>query len=110
VTRITGFLEGPEGSLNGLLYIKPGGAFIGAPSSALTFEVENGIVDINLPPCPAAMPYLVDWKRIGDFSRLQFIERWRVPSVNCCERLTHRRLGPRLARGSWRHYFLKIAA
>lgn len=80
MTRIVGFLEGANGPLNGRLYVKAGGAFIGAPAKDLSFKVSDGVVDIELPPCPPGMPYFVDWKDAGDISRLQYIERWRVPS------------------------------
>jgi len=81
MTRIIGFLEGANGPLNGRLYVKAGGAFIGAPAKDLSFKVEEGIVDVELPPCPPGMPYFVDWKDTGDISRLQYVERWRVPSA-----------------------------
>lgn len=80
MTRIVGFLEGANGPLNGRLYVKAGGAFIGAPKD-LSFRVDDGVVDIELPPCPPGMPYFVDWKDTGDISRLQYVERWRVPAM-----------------------------
>jgi DNA repair exonuclease SbcCD ATPase subunit len=81
MTRIVGFLEGANGPLNGRLYVKPGGAFIGAPEKDLSFKVVDGEVDIELPPCPPGMPYYVDWKNTGDISRLRYVERWRVPAA-----------------------------
>lgn len=81
MTRIVGFLEGASGPLNGRLYVKAGGAFIGAPAKDLSFKVEDGIVDVELPPCPPGMPYFVDWKDTGDISRLKYVERWRVPAA-----------------------------
>lgn len=81
MTRIVGFLEGANGPLNGRLYVKAGGAFIGAPAKDLAFKVNDGVVDIELPPCPPGLPYFVDWKDTGDISRLQYIERWRVPAL-----------------------------
>lgn len=81
MTRIVGFLEGANGPLNGRLYVKAGGAFIGAPAKDLSFKVSDGIVDIELPSCPPGLPYFVDWKDTGDISRLQYVERWRVPAV-----------------------------
>lgn len=81
MTRIVGFLEGANGPLNGRLYVKPGGAFIGAPEKDLSFKVSDGEVDIELPPCPPGMPYYVDWKNTGDISRLRYVERWRVPAA-----------------------------
>jgi chromosome segregation ATPase len=81
MARIVGFLEGANGPLNGRLFVKAGGAFIGAPSKDLSFKVQDGIVDIELPACPPGMPYFVDWKDTGDISRLQYVERWRVPAA-----------------------------
>lgn len=81
MARIVGFLEGVNGPLNGRLYVKAGGAFIGAPAKDLAFKVSDGIVDIELPSCPPGLPYFVDWKDTGDISRLQYVERWRVPAV-----------------------------
>jgi len=81
MTRIVGFLEGASGPLDGRLYVKAGGAFIGAPAKDLSFKVEDGIVDVELPPCPPGMPYFVDWKDTGDISRLKYVERWRVPAA-----------------------------
>lgn len=81
MTRIIGFLEGADGPLNGRLYVKAGGDFIGAPSKDLSFKVSNGEVDVELPPCPPGLPYFVDWKNTGDISRLRYVERWRVPAA-----------------------------
>ena len=81
MTRIVGRLDGPEGPLNGRLFIKAGGAFIGAPAGDLVFKIADGIVDIDLPPCPAGLPYAVDWRAIGDTRRLSYVERWRVAPV-----------------------------
>lgn len=81
MTRIVGQLEGANGPLSGRLFVKAGGAFIGAPNKELVFKIEEGIVDIELPPCPSSMPYAVDWREIGDTRRLSYVERWRVRSV-----------------------------
>ena len=81
MTRIVGYLEGANGPLNGRLYVKAGGAFIGAPTKDLSFKVSDGIVNIELPACPPGLPYFVDWKDVGDISRLQYVERWRIPAV-----------------------------
>lgn len=81
MTRIVGRLDGPEGPLEGRLFVKAGGAFIGAPAGDLVFKITGGIVDIELPPCPAGLPYAVDWRAIGDMRRLSYVERWRVAPV-----------------------------
>jgi len=82
MTRIVGRLDGPDGPLDGRLFVKAGGAFIGAPTEDLVFRVSDGIVDIELPPCPAGIPYAVDWRAIGDARRLSYVERWRVAPVD----------------------------
>lgn len=80
MTKVTGYLEGPEGALNGRLFVKAGGAFIGAPTSDLIFRITDGVVDVELPPCPVGLPYYVDWRAIGDTRKVTYIERWRVPA------------------------------
>lgn len=82
MVRIVGLLDGSNGPLNGRLYVKAGGAFIGAPAKELVFKIENGAVDIELPPCPPSLPYVVDWRDIGDTRKLSYLERWRVPAVD----------------------------
>lgn len=81
MTRIKGFLEGPTGPLNGRLFVRASSAFIGAPEGEQAFRVENGEVDIQLPPTPARAPYMVDWRNIGDTRKLSFPERWLVPNA-----------------------------
>ena len=81
MTRIIGQLDGADGPLNGRLFIKAGGSFIGAPEKELVFLVDNGKVDIELPPCPPALPYLVDYRERGDMRRLVYVERWRIKAV-----------------------------
>lgn len=81
MARIVGQLEGANGPLSGRLFVKAGGAFIGAPNKELVFKIEDGIVDIELPPCPSSMPYAVDWREIGDTRRLSYVERWQVRPV-----------------------------
>lgn len=81
MTRIVGRLDGPDGPLNGRLFIKAGGAFIGAPTKELTFKISDGVVDIDIPPCPPSIPYSVDWRAIGDTRRLTYSERWQVKAA-----------------------------
>jgi chromosome segregation ATPase len=78
MTRIIGQLVGADGPLNGRLFVKAGGAFIGAPSKELVFKVSDGLVDIELPPCPSSIPYWVDWRDTGDARRLSYPERWYI--------------------------------
>lgn len=82
MTRIIGRLEGPDGPLDGRLYVKAGGVFIGAPSETMVFRIEDGVVNIDLPPCPPNAPYAVDWRAVGDARRLSFVERWRVSGAD----------------------------
>lgn len=81
MTRIRGFLEGLEGPLNGRLYVRASAEFIGAPEGEQVFRVDDGEVDIELPPTPRNAPYMVDWRNIGDTRRLTYLERWSVPNV-----------------------------
>jgi hypothetical protein len=81
VTRIRGFLEGLEGPLNGRLYIRASDAFVGAPEGDQAFRIKEGEVDIELPPTPRGISYLVDWRNIGDARKLVFAERWSVPNA-----------------------------
>lgn len=81
MTRIRGFLEGLEGPLNGRLYVRASVAFIGGPEGEKAFRVENGEVDIELPPSPRNAPYMVDWRNVGDIRKLSYPERWAVPNT-----------------------------
>jgi len=81
MTRIVGTLEGVDGPLNGRLFIKCSMPFIGAPEGEQAFRINNGEVDIELPPTPSKAPYMVDWRSIGDTRRLSFPERWMVPQA-----------------------------
>lgn len=82
MTRIRGSLEGLQGPLNGRLYVRAAQAFIGAPEGDMAFRINNGEVDIELPPTPRYAPYFVDWRDIGDSRKLSFPERWLVPNVD----------------------------
>ena len=81
MTRIRGSLEGLQGPLNGRLYVRAAQAFIGAPEGDMAFRINNGEVDIELPPTPRYAPYFVDWRDVGDSRKLSFPERWLVPNV-----------------------------
>lgn len=81
MTRIKGFLEGLEGPLNGRLYVRASTEFIGGPEGEKVFRIDNGEVDIELPPTPRNAPYMVDWRNIGDTRKLSYLERWLVPNV-----------------------------
>lgn len=79
MTRIIGELYGPEGPLNGRLFLKPSAPFIGAPKDGISFKIENGIVDIELPANAVNTVWLADWKDKFDLSPVAYIEQWRVP-------------------------------
>lgn len=79
MTRIVGELQGPEGPLEGRLFVKPSSPFIGAPADGTSFRIENGIVDIELAANVGGTVWLVDWKDKFDLSPVTYIERWRVP-------------------------------
>ena len=82
MTHIIGSLYGPNGPLNGRLYLKPSTPFIGA-SKEMSFKISNGKVDINVPPNTGSTVFFAGWKDQFDVSRLEYSERWIVP--NCAE-------------------------
>lgn len=79
MTRIVGELYGPDGPLKGRLFLKPSMPFIGAPAEGLSFKIENGIVDIEVPANTASTVWLADWKDAFDLSPVTYIEQWKVP-------------------------------
>lgn len=80
MTRIVGDLWGSNGPLNGRLYVKPSAMFIGAPKQ-INFWVENGKVDIELPPAPSSFAWLVGWKEKFEVGEVVYSERWVVPKA-----------------------------
>lgn len=81
MTRLVGSLQGPDGPLNGRLYIKPSSPFIGAPAAGFNFKIENGHVDINLPANTASTVWLAGWRGQFEQATLEYTERWLVPNA-----------------------------
>lgn len=81
MTRLIGSLNGPDGPLNGRLHLKPSTPFIGAPAGGLSFKVENGFVDIEVPPNAPSTVWLAGWRGRFEQEALQFTERWVIPNV-----------------------------
>lgn len=78
MTRIVGSLLGPEGPLNGRLFIKPSTPFIGF-SKDISFKIVDGNVDIELPPNISTTVFHAGWKDQFDLSKVEYSERWHVP-------------------------------
>jgi predicted nuclease with TOPRIM domain len=79
MTHIVGQLNGLDGPLKGRLFLKPSAPFIGAPANGMSFKIEDGIVDIEVPANANGTVWLVDWKDSFDLSPVTYIERWKVP-------------------------------
>jgi len=82
MTRVVGSLSGPDGPLNGRLHLKPSAPFIGAPTGGLSFKIENGIVDIDVPPNTASTVWLAGWRNKFEQQEPEFTERWVIPNVD----------------------------
>lgn len=81
MTRLVGSLQGPDGPLNGRLYLKPSSPFIGAPANGTSFKIENGVVDIEVPANTASTVWLAGWRGQFEQQALEYTERWLVPNV-----------------------------
>lgn len=82
MARVIGLLNGPDGPLNGRLHLKPSAPFIGAPINGLSYKIENGIVDIEVPPNTASTVWLAGWRGRFEQQGLEYTERWLVPNVD----------------------------
>lgn len=82
MTHIVGELHGLDGPLKGRLFLKPSSPFIGAPANGMSFKIDDGIVDIEVPANANGTVWLVDWKDSFDLSPVTYIERWKVPPVD----------------------------
>lgn len=82
MTRVVGKLYGLDGPLTGRLYLKPSTPFIGA-SKEMSFKIEDGEVDIDVPFNTGTTVFFAGWKDQFDVSRLNYSERWMIP--NCAE-------------------------
>ena len=66
MTRIVGTLYGPDGPLNGRLFVKPSTPFIGF-TKGVSFKIIDGQVDIELPPNTSTTVFKLD----GEISLIQ---------------------------------------
>lgn len=80
MTRVVGKLYGPEGPLNGRLYLKPSTPFIGA-SKEMSFKIANGEVDIEVPFNTGTTVFFAGWKDQFDVAPLNYSERWMIPNA-----------------------------
>lgn len=81
MTRLVGFLQGPDGPLDGRLYLKPSSPFIGAPANGTSFKIENGVVDIEVPANTASTVWLAGWRGKFEQQEVEYSERWLVPNA-----------------------------
>lgn len=81
MTRVVGNLFDADGPLNGRLYLKPSPPFLGG-SKNISFRIEDGNVDIDLPPCPKGTVWFVGWKNKFETGGVEYYERWLVPNVD----------------------------
>lgn len=68
-------------SVNGLLHIKPSAPFVGVAANYRAYPVTEGLLDIELPPTPRGIFYLVDFQAEGTFGQPTPQERWSIPPV-----------------------------
>lgn len=78
MTRIVGSLYGPDGPLNGRLFVKPSTPFIGF-TRGVSFKIVDGNVDIELPPNTSSTVFHAGWKDKFDPGDVEYSERWHVP-------------------------------
>ena len=78
MTRIVGTLYGPDGPLNGRLFIKPSTPFIGF-TKGVSFKIVDGQVDIELPPNTSTTVFQAGWRDQFDPGVVEYSERWHVP-------------------------------
>lgn len=78
MVRVTGTLE----VKNGYIRVKPNVPFIGSLSGVSAYEINDGLVDIQLAPTPNDRVYLVDYTLSPDAAFLP-TENWIVPNYDC---------------------------
>lgn len=78
MTRIVGTLYGPDGPLNGRLFVKPSTPFIGF-TKGVSFKIIDGQVDIELPPNTSTTVFQAGWRDQFDPGIVEYSERWHVP-------------------------------
>lgn len=78
MVQITGILE----IKTGYVRVKPNVPFIGSLSGVSCYEINDGLVDIQLAPTPQDRIYLVDYSLSIDAAFLP-TENWIVPGYDC---------------------------
>lgn len=78
MVQITGRLE----IKTGYVRIKPNVPFIGSLSGVSCYEINDGLVDIQLAPTPHDRVYLVDYSLSVDAGFLP-TENWIIPDYDC---------------------------
>lgn len=78
MSRILGTLE----IKTGYIRVKPNVPFIGSLSGVSCYEINDGLVDIQLAPTPHDRVYLVDYSLSVDAAFLP-TENWIIPNHDC---------------------------
>lgn len=78
MVQVTGSL----GIKAGYVRIKPNIPFIGSLSGVSAYEINDGLINIQLAPTPQDRVYLVDYSLSVDTAFLP-TENWIVPNYNC---------------------------
>ena len=78
MVRVTGTLEIKIGYIR----VKPNVPFIGSLSGVSVYEINDGLIDIQLAPTPNDRVYLVDYALSPDAAFLP-TENWIVPDYDC---------------------------
>ena len=78
MVQVTGNLE----VKNGYVRVKPNVPFIGSLSGVSAYEINDGLVNIQLAPTPSDRVYLVDYSLSPDAAFLP-TENWIVPEYDC---------------------------
>jgi uncharacterized protein YukE len=74
--RIIGNIGTP---INGKLYVKPSAPFLGVEGGYRSYDVADGLIDIELAPTPRGVFYLVDFQAEGSFGNPSPQEKWVIP-------------------------------
>jgi len=78
MVRVTGTLEIKIGYIR----VKPNVPFIGSLSGVSVYEINDGLIDIQLAPTPNDRVYLVDYALSPDAAFLP-TENWIIPDYDC---------------------------
>lgn len=66
-------------TINGKLYVKPSAPFLGVEGGYRSYDVADGLIDIELAPTPRGVFYLVDFQAEGSFGNPTPQEKWVIP-------------------------------